>query len=61
MDALLERLDTKLREWKQETVKDVRHRLLDIIEWADHDAFDLGRSRELEQALLDILDEPAAG
>ena len=43
MDALLERLDTKLREWKPETIEDVRHRLFDIIEWADHDALDLGR------------------
>jgi len=61
MDALLERLDTKLREWKPETIEDVRHRLFDIIEWADHDALDLGRSRELEQAVLGVLDEPAAG
>ncbi len=60
MDALLETLDTKLRQWKVETAEDVRQRLVEIIDWADRDALDLGRSREVEQAVLDLLDEPAS-
>lgn len=56
MDALLETLDTKLRQWKVETAEDVRQRLVEIIDWADRDALDLGRSREVEQAVLDLLD-----
>lgn len=60
MDALLERLDTKLRQWKVETAEDVRQRLVEIIDWADRDALDLARSREVEQAVLDMLDEPTS-
>ncbi len=58
MDALLEKLDSRFREWKSETANDVRQRLVDIIDLADHDALDLLRSRELEQSVLDLLDEP---
>jgi hypothetical protein len=60
MDALLERLDTKLREWKPETVEDVRQRVAEIIDLADQDALDLSRSRVVEQEVLDLLDESAS-
>ena len=60
MDALLERLDTKLREWKPETAADVRQRVEELIELADQNALDLMRSRAVEQETLDLLDEPTS-
>ena len=38
MDALVERLDTKLREWTPGTAEQVRQRIVEIIDLADHDA-----------------------
>lgn len=58
MDALLEKLDAKLREWKPETAAEVRQRLAEIIVLADQDLLELMRSRSAEQEVLDILDEP---
>lgn len=58
MDALVERLDAKLREWQPETAAQVRQRVGEIIELADQDALDLMRSRAVEQDVLDMLDEP---
>jgi hypothetical protein len=60
VDVLLEKLDSRFREWKPETVNDVRQRVADIIDLADQDALDLLRSRELEHSVLDLLDEPAS-
>jgi hypothetical protein len=60
MDALAEKLDTKLRTWKSETADEVRQRVLEVIELADLDALDLMRSQAREQQVLDILDEPPA-
>ena len=60
MDALVERLDAKLREWKPETAAQVRERLAEIIALADQEVLDLLRSRVVEQEVLDVLDEPAA-
>ena len=60
MDALVERLDAKLREWKPETAAQVRERLAEIIVLADQEVLDLLRSRAVEQEVLDVLDEPAA-
>ena len=60
MDALVERLDAKLREWKPEMAAQVRERLTEIIALADQEVLDLLRSRAVEQEVLDILDEPAA-
>ncbi|MEP6716332.1 MAG: hypothetical protein ABJC09_12220 [Terriglobia bacterium] len=60
MEAVVEKLDTKLRQWNPETAKQVRERVSEIIELADHDALDLARSRAIEQEVLDILDEPSA-
>lgn len=59
MDALLEKLDAKLREWKPETAAEVRQRLAEIIVLADQDLLELMRSRATEQEVLDSLDEPA--
>lgn len=60
MDALAETLDAKLREWKPETAAEVRERVAEVIELADHDILDLMRSRAAEQEVLDLLDEPPA-
>jgi hypothetical protein len=57
MDALLEKLDSRLREWKPETAADVRQRVAEIIDLADQNALDLSRSRVVEQEVLDLLDE----
>ncbi len=59
MDALIETLDTRLGQWKPETVAEVRERVTEIIGLADQDVLDLLRSRSLEQDVLDILDAPA--
>jgi hypothetical protein len=59
MEALLETLNAKLREWKPETAAQVRERVTEIIGLADQDCLDLLRSRELEQDVLDVLDESA--
>ena len=60
MDALAEKLDTKLRTWKPETAAEVRERVAEVIELADDDVLDLMRSRAREQEVLDMLDEPPA-
>ena len=44
-----------------EDVGHVRQRIAEIIDWADQDAMDLGRARRVEQEVLDLIDEPAAG
>jgi len=59
MDALAEKLDAKLREWTPETAAQVRQRVVEIIELADHDVLDIMRSRAVEQEVLDLLDAPA--
>jgi len=59
VDALVERLDAKLREWKPETAAQVRERVTEVIDLADQDVLDLMRSRAVEQEVLVILDEPA--
>lgn len=58
MDALAEKLDARLREWKPETAAEARERITEVIELADHDVLDLARSRASEQEVLDLLDEP---
>ena len=60
MDALAEKLDTKLRTWKPETAAQVRERVAEVIELADDDVLDLRQSRAREQEVLDMLDEPPA-
>jgi hypothetical protein len=58
MDALIETLNARLREWKPETAAEVRERVTEIIRLADQDVLDLLRSRSVEQDVLDILDAP---
>ena len=60
MDALLERLDTRLRQWKPETAEQVRQRVAEIIDLTDEDLLDMMRSRTVEQEVLDWLDEPTS-
>ena len=57
MDALAEKLDGRLREWKPETAAEARQRITELIEIADHDILDIARSRTAEQEVLDLLDE----
>jgi hypothetical protein len=66
MDALTEKLDVKLLQWKpeiadsaQQTLRDrVRQSILEIIEMADRDVLDILPSRAVEQDVLDSIDEP---
>jgi hypothetical protein len=60
MDALAERLDRKLREWNSETAEQVRNQVVEIIELADEGLLDIVRSRQVEQEVLDLLDEPSS-
>ncbi len=60
MDALLEKLDSKLREWSPEKADQVRERVKEVIELADDDVLDLVRSRAIEQEVLDLLDDSTA-
>jgi hypothetical protein len=60
VDALAEKLDAKLREWRPETAAQVRQRVAEVIDLADHDVLDLMRSRAAEQEVLDLLDEPTS-
>ena len=49
MDALAEKLDTKLRTWKPETAAQVRERVAEVIELADEDVLDVMRSRPVSR------------
>jgi len=60
MDAVVEKLDAKLSQWKAEISAEVRAVISEVIDAADHDALDLMRSRAVEQEVLDRLDEPAS-
>ena len=57
MDAIAEKLDTKLRKWKPEISEGVRTLVAEVIDAADNDALDLMRSRAVEQEVLDQLEE----
>ena len=59
MEAIAEKLEHKLHEWKPETSQRVRALVAEIIELADDDALDIGRSRSVEQEVMDTLDEPS--
>lgn len=58
MGALAEKPDERLRQWKPDTAAEVRERIAEVIELADHDIIDIARSRAAEQEVLDLLDEP---
>jgi hypothetical protein len=57
VDALAEKLDARLREWKPETAAEARERIAEVIELADCGVLDIARSRAAEQEALDLLDE----
>jgi len=57
VDSLAEKLDTKLSKWKPEVSEEVRARVSEVIDAADNGALDLLRSRGVEQAVLDHIDE----
>lgn len=58
VDALAEKLDARLRDWKPETAAEARERITEVIELADHDILDIARSRVAEEDVLNLLDEP---
>jgi hypothetical protein len=58
MDALTEKLNTKLLEWQPAVADRVRQAVSEIIEMADYDGLDILPSRTIEQDVLDLLDEP---
>ena len=58
MDILAEKLDKKLHEWKPNIASQVRQKIMEIIDLADHDVLDIMQSRFVEQEVLNILDEP---
>jgi hypothetical protein len=60
MDAIVEKLDAKLSQWKPEISAEVRSLISEVINAADEDVLDLMRSRAVEQEVLDSLDEPAS-
>jgi hypothetical protein len=55
MDILAEKLDKKLHEWEPNIAYQVRQRITEIIDLADHDALDIMQSRLVEQEVLNIL------
>jgi hypothetical protein len=57
MDALVQELDNKLRQWQPDIVQQVRQCLIEIIELADQDALNLLRSRVVEHEVLMLIDE----
>ena len=58
VDALAEKPDARLREWKPEIAAEARERIAEVMELADHSVLDFARSRAAEQEVLDLLDEP---
>jgi hypothetical protein len=60
VDAIAEKLDTKLGKWKPEISQEVRALVSQVTDAADNDALDVMRSRAAEQEVLDQLDEPAS-
>ncbi len=57
MTAIAQELDNKLVTWQPAKAAEVERLVADIIHWADADALDLMRSRDVEQEVLDLLDE----
>lgn len=57
MIAIAEELDQKMTTWQPAKAAEVERIVTDIIHWADADALELMRSREVEQEVLDLIDE----
>jgi len=60
VDAIAEKLDTKLSKWNPEISREVRALVSQVIDAADNNTLDVMRSRAVEQEVLDQLDEPAS-
>ena len=60
MEAIAGKLEKRLHERKPETSQKARAFVAEIIELAAADALDIGRSRNVEQGVMDLLDEPPA-
>jgi hypothetical protein len=60
LKLIVEKLDTKLSQWKPEISAEVRSLISEVINAADEGALDLMRSRAVEQEVLDSLDEPGS-
>ena len=58
MDALAEQLNLKLQQWDPKIADRVRQCIAEIIDLADRDLLVLARSRTVEQAVLDLINEP---
>lgn len=58
MDAIVEKLDTKLREWEPNTAAEVRKQIAEIIDLADQGILDIMQARSIEQEVLNLIDEP---
>ena len=60
MAPVAEKLDAKLKSWPPQTATRVEQMVEEIISLAESDSLDLLRSREREQEVLDLLDEPTS-
>ena len=58
MDALTERLNTKLKEWQPDLAQQVKESISEIMNLADQDGLDILGLRIVEQDVLNLLDEP---
>ncbi|MFB2880158.1 hypothetical protein [Floridanema aerugineum] len=57
MDALIQELDMKVRQWQPDIAQQVREYIMEIIALADQDGLDLVRSKIVEQEVLNLIDE----
>lgn len=60
MPSVAQKLAERFDEWEPELALRVEGLVGEIIELADLDLLDLGRTRRIEQEVLDLLDEPDA-
>ncbi len=60
MSPVAQKLAERFDEWEPELALRVESLVGEIIELADLDHLDLGRTRRIEQEVLDLLDEPDA-
>lgn len=58
MPSVAQKLAERFDEWEPELALRVETLVGEIIELADLDLLDLGRTRRIEQEVLDLLDEP---
>lgn len=58
MSPIAQQLAEKLDRWEPEISRRVETLVAEIMDLADTGALDLLRSREVEQEVLDLLDEP---